>query len=459
MLIVRTLTIEPWKPVLVPQLELLGPGQSHNDGSKLMSNAPLFCHLSTEKITELIQDAKESVCYAGPGIQVKPAQAMSDVAKRLGPEMVTVTLDFDEHVMRMGYGDIEAVKILKEADIVINSTPSLRSALIIVDKKKGFIFTPTALYLEAESNSDEARNALCLSPEQITEALVRLSPATRALVMRQTRDPEEKARLNALPVDVHPKSIEDKEFKQVKESLDKRPPAKFDVSRQVRVYTALLQYVELRLKGAAIQRRRFEIPKCLQGLGRDYLKERLTTTYKLNEQDGDISSDTLEDLLEEIRKKFTRKVRNDRLVLMEEKLRLEKRLEDFNLSVDKHKKIVASKIKNVIEKSKDELIKHYLPLVVRNPPEELRDRLSLHYLSDRDKITRDWLEGELKKIFPKEESFIKGMKFDYKFKDITYADLNKKDFLEKVREAFPDHDHEWDKAHEEYMAVGEKQSS
>jgi hypothetical protein len=37
-----------------------------------------------------------------------PAQAMTVVASRLGVEMVTVCLDFDERVMRMGFGDMEA---------------------------------------------------------------------------------------------------------------------------------------------------------------------------------------------------------------------------------------------------------------------------------------------------------------------------------------------------------------
>lgn len=36
-----------------------------------------------------------------------------EVAGRLSNEVLTVSLDFDERVMRMGYGDIGAVKLEK----------------------------------------------------------------------------------------------------------------------------------------------------------------------------------------------------------------------------------------------------------------------------------------------------------------------------------------------------------
>ncbi len=118
-----------------------------------MNNDTLFCHLSSDRIADLIRPAGGLVCYAGPGIQMEPAKAMVEVANRIGPELVTVSLDFDERVMRMGYGDVEAVRMLRDANIVINNASGLRSALIIVDGE-GYTFTPTPLYLEAESGSD-----------------------------------------------------------------------------------------------------------------------------------------------------------------------------------------------------------------------------------------------------------------------------------------------------------------
>ena len=58
---------------------------------------------------------------------------MAELARRLDPEFITVCLDFDERVMRMGFGELAAVKTLRDAGIVVNSTSGLRTGLVIVD--------------------------------------------------------------------------------------------------------------------------------------------------------------------------------------------------------------------------------------------------------------------------------------------------------------------------------------
>ena len=67
-----------------------------------MSN-PLFRSLDSAAIAEDIRTAQYSVCYAAPGLQQEPATAIADVARKFGPDLVTVCLDFDERVMRMGF--------------------------------------------------------------------------------------------------------------------------------------------------------------------------------------------------------------------------------------------------------------------------------------------------------------------------------------------------------------------
>jgi hypothetical protein len=75
--------------------------------------APLFRSLDSAAIAADIRAAQFSVCYAAPGIQQEPANAIADVAKRIGPDLVTVCLDFDERVLRMGFGSLSAVKTLR----------------------------------------------------------------------------------------------------------------------------------------------------------------------------------------------------------------------------------------------------------------------------------------------------------------------------------------------------------
>ena len=421
-----------------------------------MNDGELFCHLSSSRIAELIRAAEGAVCYAGPGIQPEPAKAMAEVAGRIGPELLTVSLDFDERVMRMGYGDIAAVQVLRDAGVVINHAPGLRSALIIVDGE-GYTFTPTPLYLEAETENEAARNALRLSAEQVAEALARLSPAAKAIAIASASDPNDKARIEKLPVEVDSAKVDDTKFAQVDASLKEAPPLKFDLARQVRVFNAYLQYVELKLTGAAIQRHRLAIPPNILKLGGSKdLEGRLRTTFDLIEKGGKLSSKKLEDQLNEIRKNFTPSLGKDhgRGVLKAQKATFEKRLKTFRRNLEAHQREVSKEIQGYLDKSRRQILAYYLPRVVDNPPDALLGQLLHEEPTKGD--ARKWLEDELNAVFPNAESLIHQMQLDVRYKDVTFETLNRPDFLESVKAAFPRVD--WDKAYEEFRAAGERES-
>lgn len=69
---------------------------------------------------------------------------------------------------------------------------------------------------------------------------------------------------------------------------------------------------------------------------------------------------------------------------------------------------------------------------------------------------KKWLNGELDKVFPSAETLIQQMKLDEHYKDVTFETLNRKDFLESVKDAFPNVD--WDKAYSEFKAAGQSES-
>ena len=66
--------------------------------------------------------------------------------------------------------------VRRAQNAVCYAAPGLRTALIIVDND-GYIFTPTALYLEAEPTDGAVSNAVRMSGEQVAQALARLSLA------------------------------------------------------------------------------------------------------------------------------------------------------------------------------------------------------------------------------------------------------------------------------------------
>jgi hypothetical protein len=414
---------------------------------------PLFSVLDSAAIALFIHTAQHSVCYAGPGIQLQPAKAIVEVAQRLGPEMMTVCIDCDERVMRMGYGDIEALECLRDGPIVVRNASGLRTALVIVDDQ-GFIFTPTALYIEAEPHGEAAPNAMRLSQQQVAEALARLSPAAKAIAQTQATTHEEQNRIAALPVEVATAPITEAQFAKVEASLKEAPPVKFDVARQVRVFEPYLQYIELSLTGAAIQRYRLAVPPNIQKLGSSSeLEGRLRTTFDLIEKGGKLSSKALEDELNEIRKNFTPSLGKDhgRVMLKAAKPHLEKRLGEFRKKLEAHQKTVEKELQKHLDESRKQVVNYYEPIVMRNPSDALLGQLLHNHLSEDD-VPR-WLDTMLKQKFPPAEKLIQKMQLVVRYKDVTFETLNHPDFLESVKNAFPDVD--WDKAYEEFKAAGE----
>ena len=421
-----------------------------------MNTDALFCSLSPLRIAELIRSAHHAVCYAAPGIQLDLAQAMVETAGRLGKEMLTVSLDFDDRIMRMGYGDIGAVTLLLDAGIAVQSSPGLRTALVVVDNE-GYIFTPTALYLEAEPSDGAASNAMRMSGEQVAQALARLSPAAKAIAVAQAKTPEAKQQIEALTVDVVSAPITVAKLAEVTIRLKEVPPVRFDLARQVRVFEPYLQYVELSLSGAAIQRHRMAIPLSIQKLGASIdLENRLRTTFELIEKGSKLSSKPLEDALNEIRKNFTPSLGKDhgRVVLKAAKPHLVNRLAEFRTKLEAHQKAVASGLQTHLDESRKQIVVYYQARVIEAKPDALLGQSVSGEISVAN--AQKWLNGELDRVFPSAESLIQEMKLDERYKDVTFETLNRDDFLESVKYAFPNVD--WDKAYSEFKAAGQSES-
>jgi hypothetical protein len=402
----------------------------------------------------VIHRADTRVCYVAPGIQVNVANAIIESLKRSPNIELTVSVDFDERVMRMGYGHIEGVRILRDAGIEVRHSPGFRSAVLIADDS-GWVFTPTALYLEGEPQSEETPNALSLSGQQLEEILLRLSPAAKAKAIAAAQTEAESAELNKIPDDIGIQPIAPDLFDHVEENLRQAPPVEFDMVRQVRVFEPYLQYVELTLTGAAIQRHRLPIPKSIQKLGSvKELENRLRTTFDLIEKGSKLSSKPLEDELNEIRKNFTRSFGKEhgRIVLKAVKPHLKAKLESLRKHVAAHQRTIAKELQNKLDKSQKQIIDYYLPRVIQNPPDALLGQSLTGKPSRED--ARSWLQRELEPVFPKPETLIQKIMLEERYKDVTFETLNAPDFLSAVKTAFPTID--WDKTYAEFKAAAEK---
>lgn len=413
---------------------------------------PLFVSLDSKKIAKEVSRAKLYACYVAPGILDGPAEAFAELSTRLGPDRIVICLDFNEQVMRMGYGTLSAVATLRKAEICITTTSGLRIGLLIVDGD-GFVFTPTALYLEADDRSSKAPNALRLSSSETEEALARLSAAAKRIALGSTSCKENVEEIEERPVEVESKEVDPDEFEKVEQRLEEAPPVRFDLARQVHVYNSYLQYVEIKLAGVAIQRRRLALPAHILGLtDNDELAHRLKTTFDLIEKNNKLSSKNLEDMLNTIRINFTRVLKKGygRVVLKSAKPHLEKRLQDFREQLDRHREQVRKDLQESLNDSRCQIIKYLLPNILESPP----DRLIGMYGRSDEWSARRWISHELDRLFPNAASLAEDMRLDVRYKDLTFETLETEDFLKAVKAAFPGTD--WETAHEEYRAVGEQ---
>ena len=418
-----------------------------------MSQQSILTALSSRSIAAWVRKAQRRVVYAAPGIHPQPAAALAELASRLPLSSITISLDFDEHTLRMGYGTLEAVEVLSAAGLKPTHSPGFRSGILIVDDR-GWIFTPTALYLEAEPQSDETPNAVELSPAQVKALAVRLSPAAQKEAIKQAETPAEAEAIAQLTMELGVDAVAPAHLAAVKAAIEIAPPVKFDVVRQVRVFEPYLQYVELSLTGAAVQRHRVRIPKELQNLGTSKdLEGKLKTTFDLIEKGSSMSSKALEDDLNEMRKNFTPSLGKDhgRVVLKSAKPHLTKRLADLRTKLEAHQKKVEAELQAKLDESKKQVVAYYIPLAKASPPDALLGSL-LNPSTDEASI-RSWIEEVITKVFPSAKDLIHKMVLEERYKDVTFETLNRPDFLESVQQAFPRIN--WDKAYNEFKAAGE----
>jgi len=415
-------------------------------------SVPFFTQITSQSLQTMIELAKESVILAAPGVHTNVAEAIVSAASHLGIEMVIVCLDVSEHALRLGYGDHKALETLKVNNILLQHVESLRFALVVIDGK-GYSFTPNALYLESDSANSLGFNAIKLTPGQVQEATVRLSPAAKSLAIAKCDDEVTKQELQSINTVIEQKLVDATTVTKIGQALKEAPPLKFDVSRQVRVYNAYLQYVEVSMTGAAIQRQKVAIPKILQSIGssNDELEGRLKTSFDLLAKDNIMSSKKLEQKLKELRDAFTPSLgkKHGRVMLKSNKDYFNLQIESFKIQLDEHAKDVASSLQINIDESIAKIAKYYLPIVKEKPPMEMLGKLGL--FKDHDEQVLAWIKRKLKLAFPTAEKMIRNMVVSIIYKDVTFENLNDKEFLTDLEEAFPDVN--WDKAYQESIAA------
>jgi hypothetical protein len=413
----------------------------------------VFVSMSDGKMTLLIGKASRRVVLATPAVRMETAVAMQNAASRLGRSNVVLVMDCDEEVFRLGYGDLEAVRILCDGGCSVRQSSGLRVGVLVCDDE-AWVFAPTALYVQAEVQSDETPNAVALRHSDVERICARML----FLKLPSGKDKVSQEEFAQVEVEIGHEEISPRLLEQTEKALEQAPPVAFDVARQVRVFEPYIQYVEISLRGCAIQRHRVEVPKAFQGIAPDAeMASRLHTTFEPIQKNSDVSSKLLEDAISGIREDFTRPLGKPwgRVLLRCVRPKFDQRIRELRDLLAKHKNSVAESLANQLEKSRAQLVEYFLPLARRSPPDALLGQIITSKPTD-DQI-RAWLYAELNRVFPAPPDLISEMQLDVQFRDVTYETLKEDGFAEKLREAYPQVN--WEKPFAEFDAARARDSA
>lgn len=393
----------------------------------------MFQSIDTQRLCELIHSASKRVAFIGPAMTTEVAAAVSNKFSQLDRRGVTIIIDYDEAIFRLGYGHHEAIEILKESGIELRKESGLRISALIIDDQ-GWILHQSPMAVE---NPDApVRNAMALSVEQVKEicaaAGIQDEPSDGSSALSAPNDANERIEIGRAP-------IPEAEYNSIKKAIDSNPPQAFDLQRQVNVYTANLQFVDIELTGGRVESRTIRLPASLQKQlfgNNDEVDSRLKTSYQLIDSPQFKGLEEIRKDVEELRK-YTRQLnkRLGRVILTAKKDRFQKRqleLEDKILTWKKDAKAV---VKSEIDKSINALAETLATRVLENPPIELESVLVGEPTKQQ---SIDFIKGTLYRVAPEPDKLVDDLKLHCIFKDVTYEMLKNEEFQGLIGEHYPD---------------------
>src|SRR5690554_1139844 len=182
----------------------------------------MFQSIDTQRLCELVHSARKRVAFIGPAMTTEVAAAVSNKFSQLDRRGVTIIIDYDEAIFRLGYGHHEAIEILKESGIELRKESGLRISALVIDDQ-GWILHQSPMAVE--SPDAPVRNAMVLSAEQVKEvcsaAGIQDEPRDSSSTSSEHSAANESTEIGRLP-------IPEAEYSSIKKAIDNNPPQAFD---------------------------------------------------------------------------------------------------------------------------------------------------------------------------------------------------------------------------------------
>lgn len=400
-----------------------------------------FQEVNDSSLIKLIGNAQQRVVFVAPGVHQAVAKALGKRLAEIDRLQVTVVIDPDEDVCRIGYGDAKGLELLSSyADrqsFALMAQPGLRVGVLLVDDVT-LVWSPTPRSVEAAplgntaAPSERAPNGLLLGAhpgEQLAHAV-------------------SAAGTDTLPFDAEV-GVEVVTKERVQKTLDglaKNPPIPVDLARITRVFSTKLQFAEFTVKGAKFSKRELKVSNDymnadIQGELKGLVESRLRAfgdfrdeeievpafnngTAAFNQQGEPLTEKVSEASLQRQRNELERRYLFNvagfgRLIAKDDKQDLERLVAAYRVQLEAYSEAIRQRLDEQAGKIIDEAAKLIAERAARtgSKPDEQQLRNSIQKSLDR---TKDEVP-EVKLVF----------------KDVTYEQTKNPEFRAKVDKALP----------------------
>lgn len=415
---------------------------------------PTFTAVNEHVLAEVIRNCHSRMVYIAPGVTETIVEAMNELLQRPESPPMTVIIDADPEVCRLGYGTVEGLKALQAlaaASIIpIRYQHGLRIGLLVHNDEM-LVYAPTPLLIEAGARQPDEANALDLNEEPLWSVL-------QASAAEGWDDPHA---LLPSEAEIGSRAATPELLRESLDDLERLPPKPYDVARVERVYSSKLQYVDLEVTGYKLAERRVRIPNDLLLNSHDAVNQRLRNSFSLLEgkealvvnipdadprtgepklRDGKPATVAYSQAgIEHDRKKIYEDFLiavpgHGQLIARTRRKAFDDRVAWLKARVQAYSEGVRQELGAAIEKSIANLTEALLPGLLERPPARLAKHALSATLTERE--LRHVLHEELVRAFDAADGFYQPQ-VKVVFKDLTYETIKDKNFREKLKAAFP----------------------
>lgn len=394
-----------------------------------------FTSASPDRIVEMILAAQHRLVFVAPALTRTAAEALAGRMEDLPNLSLSIIIDADPEVYRMGYGEMEALETIRvaaaRASFRLREQPGVRIGLIVSDDRT-LIYSPAPMNIEAGSTSDDKPNALLLGA-----AVADLLAGKAGAGKDDARTPE---------VEIGGSSLSVERVEQVQADLKQNPPLPVNLTRRLNVFMSRVQYVELKAKGYQLSKRRAELPPEFVGLASADLRDRVTGRIR-TPMDGigklrvrididrtveelDVDEEFLQKERQEIEKILTHVMpKRGRVILRKDRQSFDHQIKRFEAIIAAYQTALGEQLQKARTSFRKSFVDEFLERWKANPPARYSRRLE----QPTEDVLRQGIEDLADQLF---DSIVKldGPDVTVVYKEIALEDLRDEEFLGALRE-------------------------